>query len=86
MNCLRSWTHRDLRGLHVDRSNCSSAGPKRSYELFAEYVIPQCRNLNVGRRDSISWVGENHELFFGAMQQATREAIEKYKAGDGGRP
>jgi limonene 1,2-monooxygenase len=61
--------------------NCADwEATKRSYELFAEYVIPQCRDLNVGRRDSISWVGENHELFFGAMQQATREAIEKYKA------
>ena len=60
--------------------NCADwEATKRSYELFAEYVIPQCRNLNVGRRDSISWVGENHELFFGAMQQATRDAIEKYK-------
>jgi limonene 1,2-monooxygenase len=52
---------------------------KRSYELFAEHVIPACRQMNVGRDDSIGWVGQNSERFFGAMQQATREAIEKYK-------
>jgi limonene 1,2-monooxygenase len=60
--------------------NCADwAATKRSYELFAEYVIPACRRMNVGRQDSIGWVGQNNERFFGAMQQATREAIAKYK-------
>ena len=60
--------------------NCADwAATKRSYELFAEHVIPACRNMNVGRMDSIGWVGQNHEQFFGAMQQATREAIAKYQ-------
>lgn len=59
--------------------NCADwAATKRSYELFAEYVIPACRDLNVGRRESIGWVGQNTERFFGAMLQATREAIDKY--------
>jgi limonene 1,2-monooxygenase len=60
--------------------NCATwQATKRSYELFAEYVIPACRRMNVGRADSIGWVGQNAETFFGAMQQATREAIAKYK-------
>ncbi|MCU1377545.1 MAG: Limonene 1,2-monooxygenase [Acidimicrobiales bacterium] len=60
--------------------NCADwAATKRSYELFAEYVIPACRRMNVGRDESIGWVGQNNEKFFGAMQQATREAIAKYK-------
>jgi len=53
---------------------------QRSYELFAEYVIPACRRMNVGREGSIRWVGQNSERFFGAMQQATREAIAKYRS------
>ena len=51
---------------------------QRSYELFAEYVIPACRRTNEQREESIDWVGRNSERFFGAMQQATREAIAKY--------
>ena len=60
--------------------NCASwEATKRSYELFAEYVIPACRNMNVARDASIDWVGQNTERFFGAMQQATREAIARFK-------
>lgn len=60
--------------------NCADwAATKRSYELFAEYVIPACRRMNVGREASIGWVGQNSEQLFGAMQQATREAIAKYR-------
>jgi limonene 1,2-monooxygenase len=61
--------------------NCADwQATQRSYELFAEHVIPACRRMNQNRVDSISWVGRNSEKFFGAMQQATREAIAKYKA------
>jgi limonene 1,2-monooxygenase len=61
--------------------NCADwQATQRSYELFAEHVIPACRRMNANRDDSISWVGRNSEKFFGAMQQATREAIAKYKA------
>ena len=60
--------------------NCADwAATKRSYELFAEYVIPACRKMNVNRDASIGWVGQNNAKFFGAMQQATREAIAKYQ-------
>jgi limonene 1,2-monooxygenase len=63
--------------------NCADwAATKRSYELFAEYVIPACRGMNVNRDASIDWVGQNSEKFFGAMQQATREAIAKYRRVD----
>jgi limonene 1,2-monooxygenase len=61
--------------------NCADwAATQRSYELFAEHVIPACRRMNVGRDASIGWVGQNSDQFFGAMQQATREAIAKYGA------
>jgi limonene 1,2-monooxygenase len=66
--------------------NCADwAATKRSYELFAEYVMPACKQLNAGRDSSIDWVGDNHEVMFGAMQQATREAIAKHQ-GRYGRP
>ena len=59
--------------------NCASwEATKRSYELFAEHVIPACRRMNDGRDDSIHWVGRNSGRFFGAMLQATQDAIEKY--------
>ena len=48
-------------------------------ELFAEYVMPACKQMNAGRDSSIDWIGDNSARFFGAMQQATREAIAKYK-------
>jgi hypothetical protein len=35
--------------------------------------------MNVNRDESIAWVGRNSEKFFGAMQQATREAIARYR-------
>ena len=60
--------------------NCADwTATQRSYELFAEHVIPACRTMNVARNASIGWVGQNSERFFGAMQQATREAIAKYR-------
>lgn len=59
--------------------NCADwAATRRSYELFAEYVIPACREMNAGRTASIGWVGQNSSRFFGAMLEATRDAIEKY--------
>jgi len=60
--------------------NCADwAATKRSYELFAEHVVPACRDMNAMRDSSIDWVGDNSGRFFGAMQQATREAIAKYQ-------
>jgi limonene 1,2-monooxygenase len=68
--------------LFLSHNSADWAATKRSYELFAEYVIPACRDMNVNREASIDWVGENSERFFGAMQQATREAIAKYRRDD----
>ena len=64
--------------LFLSHNSADWTATKRSYELFAEYVIPACRDMNINRDASIDWVGQNSEKFFGAMQQATREAIAKY--------
>ena len=68
--------------LFLAHNSADWAATKRSYELFAEYVIPACKDLNINRDASIDWVGQNSAKFFGAMQQATREAIEKYRPAD----
>jgi limonene 1,2-monooxygenase len=60
-------------------NNCATwEATKRSYALFAEHVIPAVRRMNVRRMDSIDYVGDNSAQFFGAMQDAVREAIAKY--------
>jgi limonene 1,2-monooxygenase len=60
--------------------NCADwEATQRSYRLFAEYVIPEMRALNLGREDSLDWVGANSALFGGAMAEAIREANEKYQ-------
>jgi len=59
--------------------NCASwEATKRSYELFAENVIPALRGANANREASIRWAGANSERFIGAMQQAIVEALERY--------
>jgi len=61
-------------------NNCATwEATKRSYALFAEYVIPAVRNMNASRHASIDYVGDNSATFFGAMQDAVREAIAKYR-------
>lgn len=52
---------------------------KRSYRLFAEHVIPACRGSNANRVASIEWVSQNAAEMFGAMHQATVEAVERYE-------
>jgi hypothetical protein len=52
---------------------------KRSYRLFAEHVIPRCRDLNANRRASIEWVGQNAAELFGAMHEATLQAMARYE-------
>lgn len=60
--------------------NCADwEATKRSYALFAENVMPAVRAMNASRVASIDYVGDNAGTFFGAMQDAVREAIAKYK-------
>lgn len=65
------------------------AATRRSYELFAEYVIPHFRQSNRNRAASIAWAGDNSERFVGRMTQAINEAARRYSGPDssvGGRP
>ena len=51
---------------------------KRSYELFAEYVMPYFQRSNRNRVASLSWVRDNSERFIGRMTKAITDANEKY--------
>jgi limonene 1,2-monooxygenase len=58
--------------------NCASyEATKKSYELFARYVIPHFRHSNRGRLASLDWTHGNSEKTWGSMMGAMKSAIEK---------
>ena len=59
------------------------AQTKRSYELFARYVIPKINNLNENRVASEAWLRENHAQFSGAMKSAVSARIDSHVAEKG---
>jgi limonene 1,2-monooxygenase len=57
--------------------NCANfEAVKKSYELFARYVIPYFRKSNRGRLDSLNWTHGNSEKTWGATISAMKSAIE----------
>ena len=57
-------------------TNCANfEAVKRSYELFARYVIPHFRASNRNREASIEWAGANSPTTWGATVNAQRQAI-----------
>lgn len=59
--------------------NCAPwEATKRSYELFAEHVVPALRGANVNRTDSLAWANANSGRFIGAMLDAIVEASAKH--------
>jgi limonene 1,2-monooxygenase len=59
------------------------AETKRSYELFAQYVIPEINGLNVPRLASENWVRENSVAFRGELQAAVGAKIAQHAAEKG---
>jgi limonene 1,2-monooxygenase len=55
-------------------------GTKRSYELYARYVMPHFRGTNAARRASYQWVGENNVEFSGKRQAAVEAMFRKHEA------
>ena len=53
---------------------------KKSFELFARYVMPKFAGRNVRRTASYDWMGDNRETFSGASRAATQLALEKHAA------
>jgi limonene 1,2-monooxygenase len=59
------------------------AETKRSYELFAQYVIPEINQLNAPRTASENWVRENSVKFRGELQAAIGAKIAQHAAEKG---
>jgi len=51
---------------------------KRSYELFARYVIPEFQDLDVNRQASMDWVRANRKDFTGQAQMAVVDRIRQH--------
>ena len=48
---------------------------RRSYELFARYVMPRFQDLNEGREASMKWASSNCATFMGAYGNAVNQEI-----------
>ncbi len=53
---------------------------RRSYELFARYVMPRFQHENVGREASLAWVGSQRETLMGEVMQALGNETQKHLA------
>jgi limonene 1,2-monooxygenase len=51
---------------------------KRSYELFARYVLPRFEERNVWREESMQWLRDNNEGFSAKRKSAQLHAIERH--------
>jgi limonene 1,2-monooxygenase len=66
--------------LHLAHNWADWNETKRSYELFARYVMPRFQQLNVNREASMQWATENRPTFIGAMGNAINAEIQKHVA------
>jgi limonene 1,2-monooxygenase len=53
---------------------------KRSYELFARYVLPRFAERSAWRSQSMDWMRANREIFSGKRKSATAKAVEQHFA------
>jgi limonene 1,2-monooxygenase len=51
---------------------------KRSYELFARYVLPRFEERNVWREESMQWLRDNNQGFSAKRKSAQLHAIERH--------
>jgi limonene 1,2-monooxygenase len=66
--------------LHMAHDWADWAETKRSYELFARYVMPRFQHLNRNREASMAWAAENRPTFIGAMGNAINREIQRHAA------
>jgi limonene 1,2-monooxygenase len=52
----------------------------RSYELFAQHVMPKLKRLNDGRVASMRWASGNRTTFMGAVGNALNQEVQKHVA------
>jgi limonene 1,2-monooxygenase len=58
---------------------------KRSYELYARYVMPHFSRANAPRESSYEWCGDNREEFGAKRVAAARAMFDKHEAEQGQR-
>lgn len=63
--------------LLLDLPLATAENKRRSYELFADHVVPHCTGANTRRAASMAWAHSNSERFVGAMRAAVQAAVEK---------
>ena len=56
---------------------------KRSYELFARYVLPRFEERSAWREQSMDWMRGNREAFSDKRKSAQRHAVERHLAEKG---
>jgi limonene 1,2-monooxygenase len=66
--------------LHMAHDWADWAETKRSYELFARYVMPRFQRTNVNREASMAWATKNRPTFIGAMGNAINREIQRHVA------
>ncbi|MGW0664340.1 LLM class flavin-dependent oxidoreductase [Streptodolium elevatio] len=67
--------------LLLDLPIADPAAKRRSYELFAEYVIPHFTGANRPRQASMAWANQNSGKFIGALRQAVEAAFTQHRDG-----
>jgi limonene 1,2-monooxygenase len=58
---------------------------RKSYELFARYVLPRFEERSAWRAQSMDWMRANNESFSAKRKSATAKAVEKHFAATGKR-
>lgn len=68
--------------LLLDLPIAEPAAKRRSYELFAEYVVPHFTGANRPREASMAWANANSGQFIGALRQAVEAAFAQHHGTD----
>jgi limonene 1,2-monooxygenase len=66
--------------LFLDHNWAEWARKRRSYELFARYVVPRVNRLNELRVASMDWSRTNRPTFMGAVGNALNQEVQKHLA------
>jgi limonene 1,2-monooxygenase len=61
-----------------DWADCEAT--KRSYELFARYVLPKFNGANEARNESMEWMRANREDFSAQNRAATKKTVDTHFA------
>ena len=66
--------------LHQAHNWADFAATKRSYELYARYVMPHFSQLNRSRAASYQWCGDNRDEFSAKRNAAAKAMFDKHEA------